>query len=397
MNHVASANRLIFLTCLGILIFGMVSATLGTLQPYWAAIGLNPEQTAYVALGQAVGMILASLIAGPLCDNKGKKTGLLLGLGSLLIGLAALPHVVSFVMIIAALFLVGLGGGILVTSVNALLSDISAERRAAVLNFVSVFFGLGGMLAPFLVANLLSRNSAESAVQFFYVMVALVAVTLVVYAATKIPPPTGQRGFKFSEAGELLGRPALWLLVVYMFLYVSCELNYWNWLTRHLMAQGIKDNAAQNILSFGFALGLLVGRIAVLPVLMRVSVVTVTLGATALMAVSTFCVLQTNDPALVGLAVFFAGMAMAPVFPNIVAMTGGAFDYATGTAIGIVITSGWVGLAVSSRIIGAIAGDDPARLGTALYLLPAFSVAMIVVNLALRPFLRRPRSAEVRG
>jgi fucose permease len=336
-------------------------------------------------------MILASLIAGPLCDIRGKKTGLMLGLGSLLIAMVALTHVAGFVPIISTLFLVGLGGGILVTSVNALLSDISAERRAAVLNFVSVFFGLGGMLAPFLVANLLSRNSNESAVQFFYVMVALVAITLAVYAATKMPPPTGQCGFKFSEAGELLGRPALWLLVVYMFLYISCELNYWNWLTRHLMAQGVKASVAQNILSFGFALGMLLGRIAVLPVLMRVSVVTVTLGATVLMAVTTFCVLQTNDPLFVGAAVFFAGMAMAPVFPNVVAMTGGAFDRATGTAIGIVITSGWVGLAVSSRIIGAIAGDDPKRLGTALYLLPAFSVVMVLVNLALRPFLRKPQ------
>ena len=87
---------------------------------------------------------------------------------------------------------------------------------------------------------------------------------------------------------------------------------------------------------------------------------------------------------------FFSGLAMAPVFPNIVALTGGAFDRATGTAIGIVITSGWTGLAVSSRIIGAIAGDDPRRLGTALYLLPAFSLLMILVNLALRPFLRKP-------
>jgi fucose permease len=393
MNHVASTNRLILLTCLGIMIFGMVSATLGTLQPYWVSIGLNPEQTAYVALGQAVGMILASLIAGPLCDIKGKKTGLMLGLGALLIAMVALTQVAGFVPIISTLFLVGLGGGILVTSVNALLSDISAERRAAVLNFVSVFFGLGGMLAPFLVANLLSRNSNESAVQFFYVMAALVAITLVVYAATKMQPPTGQRGFKFSEAGELLGRPALWLLVVYMFLYVSCELNYWNWLTRHLMAQGVKASVAQNILSFGFALGMLLGRIAVLPILMRVSVVTVTLGATVLMALTTFCVLQTNDPVFVGAAVFFAGMAMAPVFPNIVAMTGGAFDRATGTAIGIVITSGWVGLAVSSRIIGAIAGDDPKRLGTALYLLPAFSLVMVLVNLALRPFLGKPQLA----
>lgn len=84
---------------------------------------------------------------------------------------------------------------------------------------------------------------------------------------------------------------------------------------------------------------------------------------------------------------------MAPVFPNIVALAGGVFERGTSTAIGIVITSGWVGLAVSSRIIGAIAGDDPARLAEALYLLPAFCVVMILVNLALRPFLRKPRVA----
>ena len=44
----------------------------------------------------------------------------------------------------------------------------------------------------------------------------------------------------------------------------------------------------------------------------------------------------------------------------------------TGTAIGFVITCGWAGLAVSSRIIGAIAGGDPLRLKKALLLIPAF-------------------------
>jgi fucose permease len=224
-------------------------------------------------------------------------------------------------------------------------------------------------------------------------MAALIAVSLVLYAATKMPPPAGQRGFRFSEAGEVLGQPALWLLVLSMFLYVSCELNCWNWLTRYLMGRGIQDNVAQNILSFGFALGLLLGRIAVLPVLKRVSVLNVTFGATALMAVSTFGMLRTNGAAAVALAVFFAGVAMAPVFPNIVAITGEAFQRATGTAIGIVITSGWVGLAVSSRMVGAIAGGDPARLGIALYLLPAFSVGLVLANLALRPLLRKYRSA----
>ena len=39
----------------------------------------------------------------------------------------------------------------------------------------------------------------------------------------------------------------------------------------------------------------------------------------------------------------------------------------TGTAIGIAITSGWIGLAVSSRVIGSIAaGDaDPIEKGAA--------------------------------
>ena len=44
----------------------------------------------------------------------------------------------------------------------------------------------------------------------------------------------------------------------------------------------------------------------------------------------------------------------------------------TGTAIGFVITCGWIGLAVSSRIIGFIAGGDPLRLKRALLVIPGF-------------------------
>jgi hypothetical protein len=59
--------------------------------------------------------------------------------------------------------------------------------------------------------------------------------------------------------------------------------------------------------------------------------------------------------------------------------------------MGIVITAGWIGLAVSSKIIGAIAGGDDKRLGTALLVLPVFSLLMVLVNLALRPALAKAR------
>ena len=58
--------------------------------------------------------------------------------------------------------------------------------------------------------------------------------------------------------------------------------------------------------------------------------------------------------------------------------------------IGAVITSGWIGLTVSSYIIGFVA--ERTTLSTALLLLPAMSLLLIVVNLLLRPHLSRPVS-----
>jgi len=61
--------------------------------------------------------------------------------------------------------------------------------------------------------------------------------------------------------------------------------------------------------------------------------------------------------------------------------------------MGVVITCGWVGLAVSSKIIGAIGGGDDKMLKSALLVLPAASILMVVVNLILRPVLARAKTA----
>jgi len=55
--------------------------------------------------------------------------------------------------------------------------------------------------------------------------------------------------------------------------------------------------------------------------------------------------------------------------------------------MGLVITFGWIGLAVSSTVIGGIAGEDPKRLKKALLVLPIFAVLMILVNLIVRAYI----------
>jgi MFS transporter, FHS family, glucose/mannose:H+ symporter len=371
---------LILAAILAIFVYGMIAAMLGTILPDLSArFKLTPQQNGTIAFCQALGLIIASLGVGPLIDNEGKKFGMVLGLAIITLALFLLPRSNGFGTIASYLFLLGLGGGIIVTAANALGSDVSPDHRGTALNLLNLFFGLGGLATPFISANLLSRNS----VRLCYLVAGLTATTLVINILTEMPQPTGEKSFVFSQVGDVIGRPSLWLLALFLFLYVSSEVGVWNWLVQHLIAQGIPESRALNILSLGFALGLLVGRVGVSRVLIDVSPLTVTLISAILMLITTYLMLQTSNPTTAWILVFFAGVAMAPVFPTTLAIVGDNFTRMTGTAMGVVITSGWIGLAVSSRIIGSIAGGDTKRLKKALLLLPAMAALMIAVNLAL--------------
>jgi fucose permease len=278
----------------------------------------------------------------------------------------------------------GLGGGVLVTGANALASDVNPARRGTTLNLLNLFFGLGGLLTPIITANILSGD----AVRMCYVAAVAATITLIVNVISPMPKPTGELNLKGSEIGAVVSRPALYLLALYLFLYVACEVGVWNWLARYLNeVRAIDKSAALNVLGWGFALGLLVGRIIASRILIKVSSINVTLFASVAMAVTTFMMLQSGTPTMAWIAVFCAGLAMAPMFPTTLAIVGDTFPRMTATAMGIVITCGWIGLVVSSPIIGNVAASS--GLQTGLLLLPAFSVAMIVVNLILRPMLKK--------
>jgi fucose permease len=377
---------LILAAILSILVYGVIAAMLGTVMPSFTALfHLSGEQNGNIALAQALGLVIASISVGPLIDTRGKKTALLGGLILITIALAGLPSAGGYTALMMLYFLLGLGGGIIVTGANALASDVSESRRASTLNFLNLFFGLGGLLTPLLAANLLNGDSAK----LCYLGAGLGVVALVANVVAKIPPPTGERSFKVSEVGLIVSRPVLYLLALFLFLYVACEVGVWNWLASYLISRNIDKAKALNILSLGFALGLLIGRVVVSRILIKISSITVTLAAAVLMAGTTYMMLQSSDSTFAWIAVFCAGLAMAPVFPTTLAMVADAFPRGTATAMGIVITCGWLGLVVSSPIIGAVAGKDNANLGTALLILPAFSVAMVIVNLALRPMLAK--------
>ncbi|MCU1262773.1 MAG: Major facilitator superfamily 1 [Bryobacterales bacterium] len=368
------------------LIYGMSASLLGTLLPDLSRrLRFTDSQNGAVAFAQSLGMIISALTAGPLIMRCGKKPVLVAGLSMLTVALAALTIAAQEVSVAAAMLLAGLGGGMVVIGTNALVSDAVPESRSSTLNVLNIFFGLGALLTPLVGASIFAGNT----LRLCYLIAALSIITLLVCLATPIPESSKAVGFVLSNATGLLKQPALALLSIFLFLYVAAEVSVWNWLPRSLVERGWPEGTALRTLSLGFALGMLAGRGAAALILVRAKPLAVTLACSILMAIITFAMLRTSGETTIGILVFCGGLAMAPVFPTTLGVIGDAFPTVTPTAIGLAITIGFLGMAVSAPIIGAIAAKSSLRLETALLLIPICSVLMIGANLAVRPFLER--------
>jgi fucose permease len=380
---------LIAAVALAIFTYGVVSAMLGTLLP---SLNLSGAESGIVALAQSAGLLIASLAAGPIVDTLGKKLPLTGGLLAMAATLWALPNASGYAFIALLLFLMGLGGGVMVIAVNSLVSTIGAERRASLLSLTNVFFGLGLIVTPW-VSTLLGNDARRLCL----LAAGLATVTFAAHAFTRIPASQNiAGGFQWSSAREMLRSPILWMLAISQCCYVACEVGVSNWLASFLIQKDIPKDDALNILAWRFGLGLLLGRVAVAPVLLRVKARVVVLCASGLMTLTTYWMLQADSPTHAGIAIFCAGLAMAPVFPGTMGMLGELFPRATSTSMSLVVTAGWMGLIVSSPAIGAIAGADKSNLPQALLLFPLLSAAMVILHLVLRKQLKSAGGEQIR-
>jgi len=372
-------NMLIVAAVMAIFVYGMIAAMLGSILPDLSKrFSLTPAQNGTIAMTQAIGLVIGSLLQGPLIDLQGKKVGMVLGLGLIALALFLLPRSKGFSSIRLYMLILGVGGGIIVAGANALVNDVKTDNPTALFNGFNTFFGLGGIATPFIAANLLGGNSFR----LCNLTAALTVATLALHSATDMPLPTGVVQFQFSDVPALLANPGLFLPAMLLFLYVAAEVGVWNWLVKHLIAQGIPEKKALNILSFGFALGLLAGRLVV-AVVPPIPATTLLMVSSIMIAVTTYLMLQFKDANLAWAMVFLAGVAMAPVFPTALSLVGAKFPTGTATAIGAAVTCGWLGLVASSPIIGGVAGGEATGLKKALLLLPAAGALMFFVTLAL--------------
>ena len=265
-----------------------------------------------------------SVPGGLLAARVGKKKLLLLGLGLNAVA-CLIPSLQppTFTVLLACIFLLGVGTTFLQVAGNPIMRDVSAQGAyGRNLSFAQGIKGLGSSSSTYLV-------TAAAAIPFLQTMgwrgtfplfcvlmvVAFVGVLLTKVEETKadVPPSIGM-------SLGLLGDPIFALAVLGIFLYVGAEASMGRFLLPTLKAIGVSEDTASKFGPALFFALLTVGRLlggAILTIMsprtcFRLSALLGMLGAIAIMTGNT-------NLALAG--VFAAGLGFANIWPMLFSIT----------------------------------------------------------------------------
>ncbi len=285
-----------------------ISSVISTLLPFFVFIAF--------AVFSVPGGLLAARI--------GKKKLLLLGLGLNAIAcLVPSLQAPSFPLLLACIFLLGVGTTFLQVAGNPIMRDVSPPGGySRNLSFAQGIKGLGSTSSSYLVtavtsiAFFASMGWRGTFPLFFILMsIAFVGVLLVKVQETKadVPPSIG------SSLG-LLGQPIFFLAVLGIFLYVGAEVCMGTFLFPGLKEMGVPEERASKFGPALFFLLLTIGRLLG-GVALTVMTARTCFRLSALLGLVGAGAIMTSSPSLAIPGVFAAGLGFANIWPMLFSIT----------------------------------------------------------------------------
>lgn len=380
-------RKLVFAAaCLGILIFGIVLSTLGALLPSLVQkFGFEKTSAGNLMLLLSLGVLLGSLVQGPIVDRFGYKILLIICSAMIFLGLEGLAFASTHWMLQLASFVIGLGGGCINGSVNALVADISEVGKGANLSVLGVFFGVGALGVPFLLGVLLARFSFEALTGSIGSLVFLVFVFFIVL---RFPAPKQPLGFPLKQGLKLLKEWPLLLFGFILFFESGMEITVANWTALFLKEELMIDtNLSVLYLSF-FWLGMILSRTVLGRLLLRINPARVQLTSFGIALSGAFLLLVANRLWLSNLGLFLIGIGLAGTFPIILGYIGERYPKLSGTAFSIALVMALTGGSFFPWLIGRLGENFSLR--TSFIVVPLGIGAMILLfGIVKKRFVRQ--------
>jgi len=337
---------------LGILVFGVVLAILGTILPsLFEAVDLNPAQAGSLFLFLNLGALLVTLLSGAAFDRFGYRL-ILIGC-SLLVGAAILllAGATTYPLLGLSSLILGLGGGGLNVGTNALVSDLYPRARAVALNRLGIFFGLGTFLIPLTLGMLLGSLGLGP------ILVLTAAVGLspaLFFGILPFPRPKHVGGFPVREAASLVRQPIVLAMGLLLFFQSGSEITTSGWLTTYLVETLSLTPARAAFYLSGFWGALVLGRLTASWALSRLRPFTLVQIGAASAGLFLALLLAVSHAAAAFLLSCLVGFAMAFIFPTVMGEATRRFPQFSGTVIGVLLTLALTGGMLAPWVAGLL-------------------------------------------
>ncbi len=364
--------------------FGMILGLPGTVlgQPETVEqFGLTIADRGLLISTLFAGLLIGSLLSGPLVDAIGQRAALILSSSLMAICLPLFAMATTGAVAASALFALGLSSASINTASNALSSQLFPDERGRRMNGIAIMVGLGGLAMPTATVLASELVSWRAVVVGGGVLSALVALVASVVRRPDTPrlegsEPTGT----IAALRQFSAQPGFaWFLLLVM-LGGGNEASMAGWTSSFAIASGFSSSTATTVLSSHW-LGLIVSRIIFSSRVDRAKDVAIERSA-VLSALVLLVLVVSSTPVLVALGPFAVGVCMALVMPTSLALAGERLQGNPGTLFGGLLTVAQVGGMILPASIGLVAEQSSVRLGLALLVGSYGAIALIVRRLS---------------
>ena len=299
---------------------GLAMSSLGPLLPFLAEnSGVSIAQISFLFTANSLGYLIGSSGGGRLYDRFKGHILMIFALVLMIIMSILIPFAAVFYILIALVFVLGIGLGLLDIGGNVNLLWVFQSKVGPYMNALHFSFGIGAFLSPIIVHNVMQLTGGS--LTWPYWSLAILFLPSIV-GLWLLPSPENPEKDGIEEKGESVNLRLVVLMMILFFAYVGVEGGFGGWIFTYALEEGIAGEAAASYMNSIFWGALTLGRLISIPLAKKLSPSKLLLGNFILAILFLGLILiWPKDTLVIWLGSAGLGLSLSSVFPTLLALS----------------------------------------------------------------------------
>lgn len=373
---------------------GLPDSLLGTAWPaIYTEFDLPVSMAGFVIMLISACTVVSSLFGARLNQKYG--TGIITAVSTALtvvalFGFALTPHPALFFLLAIPL---GLGAGSVDSGLN---SFVAMHYSASQINFLQCFYGLGVSISPYLMALALGE---ENNWRNGYFTVALIQTALLLLCVVSLPlwkrmekrlTAQEEKPTNILKLSEMLKKPSIILSCLVFITSCAIELTTGGWCSTYFVeSKGIPASQAATVTML-FYLGLSLSRLVSGALANKLTDWQLVGIFSAILAAAIAGLLLPFGLVFSCICLFFIGVGIGPLFPNLLHLTPRLFGRENAPSIiGLQMSACYLGIMLMPSLCGVLVQ------GISIHVVPIFLGIMCALYLLFLLFMKKQAAKEL--